>query len=491
MMTLMDTNHDGVIDKMEALRFSLSTEIAASAAKLDKNLDGKLTLAELKIGLAGIATNAEIAAWMKILDTNGDGVLSKLEALPLNIANNLSAYFNKLDANMDGKLTFAELKAGLGPMATDAQIRLMMSLMDTNHDGMISVEEASKFKLGSIDDTQKLAKLDSARLHQVELFTAGTRDHLFWVHNALGENAARGMWGIAADTATFAVNSRDYLSYIWGKQQSLDAHAANIVGKTAATVTTLGAVKSDTAALPSSRDHLGNISALSGHLGHLPNLGHLPGMASSTGYLPDSWTRLGNISSYTSATNSNAGEISSNTGTANNAYLVNINAVAGASKTLLEGIATYTVNARDYLSYLWGNASYGAAADYAQHVRVARNVQVLAIKMGAAGMYATGGIASGPASGYQATLHGTEAIIPLGDGNSVTAHLTAPLPNYIAQEAGDGPALRQALAELQEELAALRGDQRAIGAATVGELKDHNKRERKRDVIPQVVEIAP
>ena len=73
----------------------------------------------------------------------------------------------------------------------------------------------------------------------------------------------------------------------------------------------------------------------------------------------------------------------------------------------------------------------------------------------------------------------------------VTAHLTAPLPNYIAQEAGDGPALRQALAELQEELAALRGDQRAIGAATVGELKDHNKRERKRDVVPQVVEVAP
>ena len=96
-----------------------------------------------------------------------------------------------------------------------------------------------------------------------------------------------------------------------------------------------------------------------------------------------------------------------------------------------------------------------------------------------------------PASGYQATLHGTEAIIPLGDGNSVTAHLTAPLPNYIAQEAGDGPELRQALAELQAEIAALRGDQRAIGAATVGELKDHNKRERKRDVVPQVVEVAP
>ena len=58
------------------------------------------------------------------------------------------------------------------------------------------------------------------------------------------------------------------------------------------------------------------------------------------------------------------------------------------------------------------------------------------------------------------------------------------------QEAGDGPDLRQALAELQAEISALRVDHRAIGAATVGELKDHNKRERKRDVVPQIMEIA-
>jgi hypothetical protein len=37
--------------------------------------------------------------------------------------------------------------------------------------------------------------------------------------------------------------------------------------------------------------------------------------------------------------------------------------------------------------------------------------------------FATGGIASGPRTGYTATLHGTEAVIPLGDGNKLTLSL--------------------------------------------------------------------
>jgi hypothetical protein len=39
-------------------------------------------------------------------------------------------------------------------------------------------------------------------------------------------------------------------------------------------------------------------------------------------------------------------------------------------------------------------------------------------KMGGSG-FRLGGIASGPTSGYQAMLHGTEAIVPLSDGRSI------------------------------------------------------------------------
>jgi hypothetical protein len=36
---------------------------------------------------------------------------------------------------------------------------------------------------------------------------------------------------------------------------------------------------------------------------------------------------------------------------------------------------------------------------------------------------ARGGILSGPISGYQATLHGTEAVIPLASGQSVPVNM--------------------------------------------------------------------
>ena len=64
-----------------------------------------------------------------------------------------------------------------------------------------------------------------------------------------------------------------------------------------------------------------------------------------------------------------------------------------------------------------------------------------------------------------------------------------PPPNLIANEAGDSRALRAALAELQAEVHALRTEAQVASAATVGELKDHNRRERKRDVVGQKVEV--
>jgi hypothetical protein len=103
--------------------------------------------------------------------------------------------------------------------------------------------------------------------------------------------------------------------------------------------------------------------------------------------------------------------------------------------------------------------------------------------------YATGGIADGPLSGYGATLHGREAVIPLGDGNTVTAILQEPI-NRIGREAPDTAELRQALAELHAELKELRRDNQQIGANQIGELKEHNRRERKREVVPQQVEVV-
>jgi Ca2+-binding EF-hand superfamily protein len=120
--------------------------------------------------------------------------------------------------------------------------------------------------------------------------------------------------------------------------------------------------------------------------------------------------------------------------------------------------------------------------------RSAMNLRLIAQNM-TGSSYATGGIADGPLSGYAATLHGREAVIPLGDGNSVTAILQEPI-NRIGREAPDTAELRQALAELHAELKELRRDNQQIGANQIGELKEHNRRERKREVVPQQVEVV-
>jgi hypothetical protein len=58
--------------------------------------------------------------------------------------------------------------------------------------------------------------------------------------------------------------------------------------------------------------------------------------------------------------------------------------------------------------------------------------------------YASGGVASGPRSGYSATLHGTEAIVPLPDGKSIPVQFdTAALAERI------GAALSTAMGSMQ------------------------------------------
>ena len=44
--------------------------------------------------------------------------------------------------------------------------------------------------------------------------------------------------------------------------------------------------------------------------------------------------------------------------------------------------------------------------------------------------YAQGGIASGPVSGFSATLHGTEAVVPLPDGKTIPVETKQVGPSY-------------------------------------------------------------
>ncbi|ASK18372.1 EF-hand domain-containing protein [Halomonas sp. N3-2A] len=128
---------------------SLLSGLSADFGALDTSLDGLLSFDELKAGLAGKATDSELRALIGAVDKNGDGLISKQELtnasisdLRVGITSTLSKSFSDLDSNVDGLLTFAELKAGLGGIATDETLRAMMHGMDLNNDGVINKLES-------------------------------------------------------------------------------------------------------------------------------------------------------------------------------------------------------------------------------------------------------------------------------------------------------------------------------------------------------------
>jgi Ca2+-binding EF-hand superfamily protein len=113
----MDTNSDGKV----------SADEHAAAAKtmftrMDENSDGKVTAAEMTAGHEKVTGKTDskdktapkgmsAAEKIKVIDTNGDGVLTAEEH-----AAGAKIMFEKMDANHDGFLTKDELVAGHAKM---------------------------------------------------------------------------------------------------------------------------------------------------------------------------------------------------------------------------------------------------------------------------------------------------------------------------------------------------------------------------------------
>jgi Ca2+-binding EF-hand superfamily protein len=98
----MDTNHDGKVSPDE---YAVGARMMFD--KLDTNKDGQVTAAEMDAGHAGKAKGMSTADKIKMVDTNGDGVVSADEH-----AAGAKAMFDKMDSDKDGYLTQSEMEAG-------------------------------------------------------------------------------------------------------------------------------------------------------------------------------------------------------------------------------------------------------------------------------------------------------------------------------------------------------------------------------------------
>ena len=175
--TQLDVNGDGQITKLEAIR--VSTDAATSAvgsmqsvisntllngfSKIDTSVNGLLDYPEFAAGLNGLATDSQLKALFTEIDVNGDGQITKLEAVRLTagettlavgsmqsvISNTLLNGFSKIDTSVNGLLDYSEFAAGLNGLATDAQIKTLFTEIDVNGDGQITQLEA--IRLATLD----------------------------------------------------------------------------------------------------------------------------------------------------------------------------------------------------------------------------------------------------------------------------------------------------------------------------------------------------
>ena len=104
----MDTNKDGKVSAEEHPRASRKMFVT-----MDSNVDGKVTAAEMAAahqrvtGKNAKKTDMSAAEKIKVIDTDGDGILTAEEH-----GAGSRAMFEKMDSDKDGFLTKNELAAG-------------------------------------------------------------------------------------------------------------------------------------------------------------------------------------------------------------------------------------------------------------------------------------------------------------------------------------------------------------------------------------------
>lgn len=141
MITTLDANQDGVIDRAEA---AAHPRLAARFAALDKNSDGKLDSSERPQRERKRGDRGQHPMGQAIkLDTDGDGRISTIEARDSRLASG----FATMDLNGDGYLVRSELVAGAERKRSEFAAKRQQhsaqrfAAADSNADGKLSRSE--------------------------------------------------------------------------------------------------------------------------------------------------------------------------------------------------------------------------------------------------------------------------------------------------------------------------------------------------------------
>jgi Ca2+-binding EF-hand superfamily protein len=168
---------------------------------IDKNLDGKLTFEELKAGLGGIATDQELREIFSLLDRNGDGTISRLEALG---GSNENIDENTFESWLASQDQISNLKIIAGETANNTQ--RVASLTDAIQNLVFGQQTAAAQQLTSLQQQRAAAQqaLQSAQaaLSQTPATIQGPRRYGLFGPRASSPNPA--FVGLEADIRRLA-----------------------------------------------------------------------------------------------------------------------------------------------------------------------------------------------------------------------------------------------------------------------------------------------
>jgi hypothetical protein len=151
----------------------------------------------------------------------------------------------------------------------------------------------------------------------------------------------------------------------------------------------------------------------------------------------------------------------------------NINAVIAGTKSMKQGFADMAIavlkSISDIIVKLMVMKALEATGFSMFALDVGTGKKLGGIVKDGSDIYAGGGVARGPRSGYPATLHGTEAVVPLPGGRAIPVNITGGANNIVVNVSGSGEGGTSTQGQDNEGLG------RAIAAAVQAELQNQKR----------------